>query len=298
MCIRDSVNPGACTSTTYLALLNVGIYPLGQSNSQRAQYIEVLPPDAIAFPAAIQQAHYELVPIDSKNSASYSTAPLAPDMIAYGEAASVANGLVIAPDGPWPPTLGGTRLDITDSAGQTRPALLYFVTASQLGYLIPAGTALGHASVKLTTSAGAVVNDGFQVAKISPGLFTANASGSGVVAGFWIRVAANGAQTQGYLFDPSQAVGSRNPVPVDLGASNDRIYLSLYGTGFRGATQATATVGGLSVPVLGFAAVTAYQGEDVVNIGPLPRTLAGLGVVNVVVNFDGNPANTVTASIR
>ena len=297
-CSGTPVNATPCDAAGFLQLLETGIYPLGQMNALRAQYIEVWASNANAFPADIQQAHYQLLPFDSKNSASYFTGPLAPDMIAYGEAASVANGLVVAPDGPWPPTLGGARLDITDSAGQTRPALLYFVTASQLGYLIPAATALGPATLKLTTSAGVVINDRFQVAKVSPGLFTANASGSGVAAGFWIRVAANAAQTQGYLFDPTQAVGSRNPVPIDLGASTDQVYLSLYGTGLRGATQATATVGGVNVPVLGFAAVSAYQGEDVVNIGPLPRSFAGQGVVSIVVSFDGEPANTITASIR
>ena len=289
-----------CTDATFLSELETGIDPLGKSNPLRAQYIEVFAANVDALPNSVLQAHYELIPFNSKNSASYSTAPLAPETIAYGEAASVAGGVVIAPDGPWPPTLGGARLDITDSNGQTRPAPLYYVTSTQLSYLIPAGTAQGHATLKLTTSAGATVNDGFEVQRISPGLFTANASGSGVAAGFWIKVAASGSQTQGYLFDPSQAAGSRNAVPVDLGSSTDRVYLSLYGTGFRGATptQATATVGGISVPVLGLAAVTAYQGEDVVNIGPLPRLLAGQGEVNIVLSFDGEPANTVTASIR
>ena len=59
-CSGGSANPGPCTSATYLALLEVGIYPLGKSDSLRAQYIEVLPPDAIAFPDAIKQAHQEL----------------------------------------------------------------------------------------------------------------------------------------------------------------------------------------------------------------------------------------------
>ena len=279
-------------------MLNEGIYPRMSSNPLRSQYIEVFHANATAFQADIQQAHYELLPIDSKNSASYSTTPLAPDMIAYGEASSVANGLVIAPDGPWPPVLGGTRLDITDSAGQTRPALLYFVTVTQMSYLIPAATAIGHASLKLTTSNGTTITDGFQVQTISPGLFTANSSGSGVPAGFWIRAAANGTQTQGYLFDPTQAVGSRNPVAVDLGAATDQVFLSLYGTGFRGAATATATAGGATVPVSGFAAVGVYQGEDVVNIGPLPRSLAGQGLVTVIVTFDGTSANKVTVSIR
>ena len=55
---------------------------------------------------------------------------------------------------------------------------------------------------------------------------------------------------------------------------------------------------GGAVPVLGFAAVSAYQGEDIINIGPLPRSLAGQGEVTVAVSFDGKPANSVTVSIQ
>ena len=135
------------------------------------------------------------------------------------------------------------------------------------------------------------------VKKIVPSLFTANSSGSGVPAGFWIRAAANGARSQDYLFDPAKSVGSRVPVPVDLGAEGDQVFLSLYGTGFRGASQATATVGGVNV-VAAFAPVAAYVGEDVVNIGPLPRSLAGRGQVDIVTTFDGKDANIVTTIIR
>ena len=56
-CSGGATNPGPCDSATYLKLLEVGIYPLGQDNGLRALYIEVLPPDVISFPDAIQQAH-------------------------------------------------------------------------------------------------------------------------------------------------------------------------------------------------------------------------------------------------
>jgi uncharacterized protein (TIGR03437 family) len=111
-------------------------------------------------------------------------------------------------------------------------------------------------------------------------------------------VAPNGTQTTGLLFDPAKPIGSRVAVPVDLGASLDPVYLSLYGTGFRKATRSTAAVGGLNVPVLAFAAVPQFTGEDVVNIGPLPPSLVGRGDVNVVLTFDGKPTNSVTVSFK
>ena len=236
----------------------------------------------------------------TKNSASYaSSAVFAPDMIAFGEAPGIAPALVVAPDGAWPTSLGGVKLEITDSHGQNRLAPLYYVTANAISYLVPAGTALGPASVKLTTSAGAIVSGTLEVGKVSPGLYTANAGATGVAAGFWIRVAANGTQSSGLLFDPSKLVGSRDAVPVDLGAPGDQIFLSLYGTGFRNATRATATFAGFSVSVYGFGAVGLYQGEDVINIGPVPRSVAGYGAESLLtITFDDNPANTITAFVH
>jgi uncharacterized protein (TIGR03437 family) len=236
--------------------------------------------------------------LTSQNSASFDVVSLAPDMIAYSEAPGIASARMVAPGNAWPASLGGVSLEITDSQGQKRLAPIYYVTPNAISYLIPAGTALGPASLKLTTSTGSRVLGTLTIERESPGLFTANSTGSGVPAGFWIRAASNGTQSQDYLFDPTKPVESRVPVPVDLGASSDEVFLSLYGTGFRGATQATATVGGVTVPVSAFAPVTSYQGEDVVNIGPLPSSLAGRGDVGVAITFDGKPANTVTINIR
>jgi hypothetical protein len=51
---------GTCTNANYLTMLERGIYPLNQTNSLRAQYIEVFGADALAFTNAILQAHQEL----------------------------------------------------------------------------------------------------------------------------------------------------------------------------------------------------------------------------------------------
>ncbi len=273
--------------TAVLPSSNAGSLGLTVQTDAGSDYITFL-----SAPATVETG--ELI---TKNSASYGVISMAPGVIAFSEAPGIASGFVVAPGNPWPPTLGGVSLEITDSQGQKLPALLYYVTTNAMSYLLPSGTALGPATAKLTTSTGTTITGTFNVEQVSPGLFTANATGSGVPAGFWIRVAADGSQTQDYLFDPAKPPGSFVPVPVDLGAATDQVFLSLYGTGFRGATQATAAVGGLPVQAV-FAPVGAYQGEDVVNIGPLPRSLAGHGQTDVAVIFDGHITNTVTVSIR
>jgi len=236
----------------------------------------------------------------TKNSASYaSSAVFAPDTIAFGEAPDIAPALVVAPDGPWPTSLGGVKLEITDSQGHTRLAPIYYVTTGAISYLIPAATATGQANARLTTSTGATISGTFDIGRISPGLYTANSSATGVAAGLWIRVGADGTQSSGLLFDPAQPVGSRSAVPIDLGPPGDQVFLSLYGTGFRNSTHATATFAGFSIPVYGVAAVGAYQGEDVINIGPVPRSVAGYSDESLIaITFDDNPANTVTAFVH
>jgi uncharacterized protein (TIGR03437 family) len=41
-----------------------------------------------------------------------------------------------------------------------------------------------------------------------------------------------------------------------------------------------------------------YAGEDQVNIGPLPESLAGTGTVKIILIADGQAANTVTVNIQ
>src|SRR5581483_6664259 len=91
----------------------------------------------------------------SKNSASFlSSAIFAPGMIVYAEAPRIAPELVVATTNPWPTTLGGVRLEITDSLGTTQLAPIYYVSADAMSYLIPAALSAGHATLKLITADG------------------------------------------------------------------------------------------------------------------------------------------------
>ena len=52
------------------------------------------------------------------------------------------------------------------------------------------------------------------------------------------------------------------------------------------------------MPVLYAGPAPGYAGEDQVNIGPLPRTLAGQGSVSIVLTADGHQANNVTVTVQ
>jgi uncharacterized protein (TIGR03437 family) len=235
--------------------------------------------------------------VTSVSAASFAAdEALAPESIAAAFGTNLATGIQAAPPSPLPlpAQLGGVRVKVRDSAGEERLAPLFFVSPEQINFQVPRGTAVGLATVKVTSGDNIIAAGLAQIAGVAPGLFSANSTGRGVAAGFWIRVTEGGAQSVDYLFD----LGTHGSVPVDLGAPTDQIFLSIYGTGFRGGAGATATVGGAAVPVSFFAAVRDYQGLDIVTIGPLPRTLIGRGEVDVALAVDGKTANLVTVSIR
>ena len=70
-CSEPVTNPTPCTATTFLQLLQTGIFPLGFSNPLRAQYIEVFPANVNAFPFDIFAAHDELVPPARRHAARH-----------------------------------------------------------------------------------------------------------------------------------------------------------------------------------------------------------------------------------
>ena len=116
-----------------------------------------------------------------------------------------------------------------------------------------------------------------------------------MAAAYSLRVAADGSRAQELIFNPATGAA----VPVDLGPAGDQVYLLLFGTGIRGfQTAVTVTVGAAATPVLGAVPQGQFAGLDQVNIGPLPRTLAGRGAVDIIITADGKPANTVTVNIR
>jgi hypothetical protein len=130
----------------------------------------------------------------SVSSASYNlTGPVAPDSIVTAFGNHLATTTVTAPTNPWPTTLGGVQVSVTDNTGTVT------------------------------------------IAPTAPGLYSANTRGSGVAAGYYLRVTSVGAPRDGLLFDPQTRAD----------------------TGMRGGPVAQSQ----------------YQGLDQINLGPLTSRL-------------------------
>ncbi len=138
------------------------------------------------------------------------------------------------------------------------------------------------------------------VETVSPGIFTANASGQGVPAAIVQRVRADGSQT----FEPvAQFDSAQNrfvPLPIDLGAATDQLFLIGFGSGFRyrsSLSTVIGAIGGTSAQVLYAGEQGFFTGLDQTNIA-IPRSLAGRGDVDLAFTVDGKSANTVSLNFK
>ena len=220
-------------------------------------------------------------PVAATSAASFLASPLA--------AGSIAT--------LWGAGLPGGPVSVVDANNVSRQAQVFYSSATQINFLVPADTASGPATITVASTDGtsSSASAAAQVASVSPGIFQLNATA--LAAAEVVRVMADQSQTLGpvYRLDASNNV---TPLSISVDPGNGAVYLSIFGTGFGNAQSVAATVGGLAVPVLWYGAQGFYAGLDQVNIGPLPPSLAGRGRVNIVLTADGQTANPVDIYIQ
>jgi uncharacterized protein (TIGR03437 family) len=236
----------------------------------------------------------------SVSAASYSGARLAPESIVAAFGTNLATAIEAASSVPLPTSLAGTTVKVKDSQGAERSAPLFFVSPTQINYLIPAETATGAATVVFNSSDGSVSGGAVQIAPVAPGIFAANADGQGTAAALALRVKPDGSQTfeATTRFDPNQ--NRVVAVPIDLGEATDQVFLLLFGAGWRqrsSLSSVTVTIGGVNAQVSYAGQQGGFVGLDQLN-ALIPRALIGHGEVDVTVTIDGQAANVVKVNIR
>lgn len=241
--------------------------------------------------------HGQTTPLAVVSAATYQAdGPVAPDMLASGFTAAIPNLSLVSARRGLPTELAGFSLSVRDSAGVERAAGLIGVFPGQINFVVPGETAGGSAIVSLRMGGTVVASGTVRVGRVAPGLFTANSSGRGAPAGLALVVAADGARRTEELFEWNSSGNAFAPRPFDLTGEGRQVFLMLFGTGIRGSSGGVvATVATEPVPVLAATAQGSFAGLDQVNLGPLPRSLAGRrGTVEVALIVDNVPANRVT----
>ena len=99
-----------------------------------------------------------------------------------------------------------------------------------------------------------------------------------------------------FQLDATGAVIAR---PIDMGPDTDQLSLIVSGTGFRaaGTSQTSVTINGVDAPVSFAGAHETLAGVDQATVS-IPRSLAGSGLVDLVLTAAGQGANTVKIAFQ
>ncbi len=238
--------------------------------------------------------------LTSVSAASYATvAETTIDGIVAAFGTTMASGTQSSNTVPLSTNLLNTTVSVLDAAGSSRPAPLFFVSAGQINFVVPTGTAPGVATVTVNSSDGSQSQGTINVTTCAPGLFTTNANGKGVPAAYIYRVRANGTTANEGIAQFDAATSKWLPKPINLGPVGERVFLIAFGTGIRGrgVTPATMTIGGTAATVSFAGAHQSLVGLDQIN-AEIPRSLIGRGEINVILTIGTKTANTVLINVQ
>lgn len=232
------------------------------------------------------------------SAASYQGNSLAVESIVAAFGMNLADRTQSASTVPLPLSLVDISVIVTDGAGRSAPAPLFFVSPNQVNFQLPIGLATGTAKATLLSASDKVFVGDVELSYVAPGLFAANGSGQGVAAAVILRVRSDGTQ----IYEPVARFDSTQnrfvPIPIDLGGANDQVLLVLFGTGFRSRSANTAvSIGGNNSEVFYSGPQGNMVGLDQANV-IIPRSLIGRGEVDITMMVDGKNSNTVKAYIR
>ena len=238
--------------------------------------------------------------VASVSAASFSASALASSSIVAAFGDNLASSVQIGSSSPLPVSLVGTSVTVRDSANAEKIARLFFVSPTQINFLMPEGLAAGAATVLVANGEGRLSTGTVTIAPVAPALFAANANGKDVPAAVILRIKANGSQSYEPLaaFDSSQ--NKFVAAPIDLGTETDQVFFVGYGTGFRGRSSLSAVsvkIGGADSEVLFAGTAEGFFGLDQLN-ARIPRSLIGKGDVDLELTVDGVKANVMKLRIR
>ena len=238
--------------------------------------------------------------VASVSAASFLSERLATDSIIASFGVGMATTTRVAESLPLPTNLAGTQVAIRDRNDAVRNVGIFFVSPEQVNFLMPSGLAEGPALITVTSGDGTLLTGAIEIRKTAPGLFAANADGKGVATAQALRVKADGSQIYEPVARFDSGSGRFVAAPIDFGEESDRLFLVLFGTGWRNRSALAGVeikIGGVAVAALYAGAQGDLLGVDQINL-ELPRSLAGRGEVEISVKVDGVSANAVKVHFK
>jgi uncharacterized protein (TIGR03437 family) len=198
---------------------------------------------------------------------------------------------------PLPLTLAGVSVTIQDSNGTMQPVPLIFASPGQVNCVLPASVRAGPANIAVTTSTGQLQMGQLEITPVAPGIYSADGSGGGPAVALAVTAHADGSHTESPVFHCSKS--GCDAVPIDVGASGEKVVLVLSGTGIRNAASGSVKVAigdETLIPVYA-GAQSQFPGLDQVNVA-LPKSLAGKGQQNVFLVDGDLKSNVVIIALK
>jgi uncharacterized protein (TIGR03437 family) len=165
------------------------------------------------------------------------------------------------------------EVTIEDSAGTDMAASVLFASPSQFNFVLPEGLRAGPATLTIGSQTVGIV-----LVPIAPSLFTLNEQG--LAAAYVTRAGSGNVAT----YEPVATQENDVYLPTPIDVTSGTAYLILFGSGFRNATNFSASVNGASLPVTYAGPQPSFPGLDQVNV-LLPASLAGSGCSNVALSM-------------
>jgi uncharacterized protein (TIGR03437 family) len=233
------------------------------------------------------------------SAASYKGSPLAIGSLVVGLGSGFSNSTEIGDKDQGAMTMGGATVTIIDWFEITHQARIFSVSPTQICHEIPVATGQGPATIIYTnTITGEASTSSIDISPYAPGLTSADGSGT------WIANASvqrlnfdNGTSNIEPVFGIVR--GEIVPLPIEVESENQLVFLNIAGTGFRFSPtfNVSVTIGGTPVTVIFTGAYSVGVGLDRLTV-LLPPSLAGRGLVDVVMTAPGQTSNTVQLSIK
>lgn len=221
-------------------------------------------------------------------------APALVNMASMRGGPSAPGAMVEAQGTGLPAALAGTTVEVADGSGSKLSAPLIAVSPNEVYFQMPSATVIGPARVTVRGNETTEQSTDIRIDPVAPALFSANGDGQGAGAIEAVRVNQHGQSTE-LVFSYDVACRRFVLKPLSLGGTDEQVFLSLFGTGIRGAPGDIAVlIGGALVPVVSAGAQPQILGLDRVVAGPLPRILAGRGEQHISIAVDSTTSNSVS----
>jgi len=178
-------------------------------------------------------------------------------------------------------SLDGVTASVTDGAGTSANAQIYYVSPSQVNFVVPANLGSGVTTVTVSNNGATAGSGNALIYGVAPTLISADAYGSGFAAALAVS---------GSSFSYIAQCGSAGCTPNAIDPSSGSVYLSLFGTGIRNSSAVTVQIGNENAAVSYQGPQNTYPGLDQVNV-LIPSDLKGRGRLDVVVTANGQASN-------